>query len=204
LEISLEKTGKRYQRSWIFRNLDWNFHSGQQHAILGPNGSGKSTLLQVVAGYITPTRGSVAYKDSAGKNIPVDRIFGHLSMAAPYLDLPEELNLNEMLSFHTSFKVPLLNAREIIDRLQLSADNHKEIRFFSSGMKQRVKLALAILFESDIILLDEPTSHLDKNSTQWYRDLVQEFSPGRTLIISSNQPEEYDFCPHLLDIRNFK
>lgn len=203
MDIILEKVGKRYNRSWIFRELDFVFRQGSQYAILGPNGSGKSTVLQTIAGYITPTRGKVSY-NAGGKIIPVDSIYKHISMAAPYMELPEELTLSELLSFHSKFKEPLLSTQAIMHRISLEKERDKEVRFFSSGMRQRVKLALAILFQSDIIMLDEPSSHLDKDSTQWYRGLVQEYSANRLLLISSNQPEEYDFCDNRISIEDYK
>ena len=84
MQIILQKLGKRYNRDWIFRGVDFTFESGRSYAITGPNGSGNSTLLQVIAGATVKTEGRVLFID-AGKEIPEEEHFSKLSIAAPYL-----------------------------------------------------------------------------------------------------------------------
>lgn len=207
MHITLLDLGRRYNREWIFRHLDYTFSFGKKYAVLGPNGSGKSTLLKVVSSSLTPSEGQITYHTAANEAIAVDDIFQKLTIAAPYVELIEEFTLREMLAFHFKFK-PLL-AGYTIDRvlevLALGKALDKEIRFFSSGMKQRVKLALACCSASNIVLLDEPTSNLDVAGEAWYLSLVQEtITADRLLIVGSNQEKEYAFCDEHLSILSYK
>lgn len=203
MEIHLEGVGKKFNRTWIFRDLSYQFTSGTAYAILGPNGSGKSTLLQIISGFQSPSDGNLYYK-AGEKRLQSDSFFRHISMAAPYMELPEEFTLDELLRMHAKFRKPLLPIPEMIREMELERHSFKHIRDFSSGMRQRVKLALALFFESEILLLDEPASHLDQNSVDWYVRQAVKWGEGRCLIISSNDPAEYSFCTELIRIEEFK
>src|SRR5688500_20005340 len=103
MEIRLQDLGKRFERTWIFRKLDFNFNAGGKYAILGSNGSGKSTLLQIISAYQTQTEGEISHICN-GKKIPAAGVYNHIGLATPYLDLPEELTLQELLKFHAKLK----------------------------------------------------------------------------------------------------
>jgi ABC-type multidrug transport system ATPase subunit len=203
--IKLNQIGRRFNRDWIFRGIDYTFNGGETYAILGPNGSGKSTLLQVLNGSLSPSAGNINYfyRDAA---IEVEQVFQHLSLAAPYLELIEEFTLNEMIDFHFKFKnhKPEIDKAAIIELLNLPGSTNKLIRYFSSGMKQRLKLALAFCADTAILMLDEPTSNLDTQGVDWYLSLVQQFAKNRLTIICSNQEHEYSFCKHRLSIADYK
>lgn len=203
--IKLDTVGKRFTKEWIFKKLTYTFEPDQTYAILGPNGSGKSTLLQVLSGSVTASAGSISYQ-LAGTDIPVEDIYKHVGYSAPYIQLPEELTLREVLSFHHGFK-PFINDLQIADVLailELEKVADREIRYFSSGMKQRVKLALSILPQSSFVLLDEPATNLDAAGTAWYQKLVGQYKQGRTIIVSSNRPDEYAFCTTHISIADYK
>ncbi|PTQ99799.1 ABC transporter family protein [Mucilaginibacter yixingensis] len=205
LKISLDKIGRRFNREWIFRGVDYHFVSGESYAVLGPNGSGKSTLLQVVNGSLTPSEGKI---DFSLNNQPLDieQVYGQLSLAAPYLEVIEEFTLSEMIDFHFKFKpfLPGFDRQLIIDLLAMEKSRNKAVKYFSSGMKQRLKLALAFCSDTRILMLDEPTSNLDNQGITWYLSLVQKFATNRLLIICSNQEHEYSFCNHQLHITDYK
>lgn len=203
MQIVLEKVSKKFNSSWIFKNVNYTFEEQGNYAILGSNGSGKSTLLQILSGYLSPSRGKVNYLKGNTK-VSVDAIYKYISLATPYMELPEEFTLSEVIDFHSKFKEPLLDAQAFMERIELAQEKNKEIKNFSSGMRQRLKLGLCLLFNSEIILLDEPTTHLDVKAIAWYRALVTEYSQNRCLIISSNQLHEYDFCNNQLQIGDFK
>lgn len=203
MEIILQDIGKKYGRSWIFRRLNYEFFSGNGYAILGSNGSGKSTLLQLISGFFSPSAGNIHYQ-RANRKLPPEEFFRFIGMATPYMELPEELTLQEMLTFHSRFKKPLLPIQEIMERIGLHKEKDKEIKDFSSGMRQRLRLGLAILFDSDIVLLDEPTTHLDVKAISWYQQLLKDHIGNRCLIISSNQPEEYALCTNYLYVEEYK
>src|SRR5438477_4995235 len=173
MKIILENAGKQFARNWIFRKLSLTVSSPQKLAILGPNGSGKSTLLQMMSGYLSPTEGRIQFSLDE-KNIEAENVFQHISISAPYLELIEEFTLKEIVELHFKFKKPVNNfsSEEIISITELDKAKGKVFKYFSSGMKQRAKLALAILSDVQIVLLDEPLSNLDKAAGLWYRKLV--------------------------------
>jgi ABC-type multidrug transport system ATPase subunit len=201
MKITLIDAGKRFNRDWIFRHLRYEFLPRQHYAITGPNGSGKSTLLQVIAGAVAISEGAVQYSDC-----PPDQAYRFLSLSAPYLDLVEEMTAAEFLNFHSAFKpfLPSITLSAILDAVGLVHTEQKQIRFFSSGMKQRLKLAQAIFSDTAIILLDEPCTNLDAEGIALYRGLIREYAASRTVIVSSNDPQEYDFCENRIDIREYK
>lgn len=204
MKIALNNIGRRFNKEWIFRNLSTEFSSGNRYAILGPNGSGKSTLLSVLNGSLTPSEGQISF--SADRDIPVEDIYQKISLAAPYLELVETFTLKEIIDFHFKFKnfASGLDQQSLIAVLGLEKSANKEIKYFSSGMKQRTKLALACCSDTPILFLDEPTSNLDTQGIDWYRNLIERFTPGRLTIIGSNQIHEYDFCDKEIQIADYK
>ncbi len=205
MNITLQNIGRRFNRDWIFRGVDYTFKSGGAYAILGPNGSGKSTLLQVLNASLTPSAGTINYTFQ-GNPIEATEVFTHLSLAAPYLELIEEFTLTEMVDFHFKFKQykPGIDKKELIGLLSLAKSENKLIRYFSSGMKQRLKLILAFCADTPILMLDEPTSNLDIQGVDWYLGLVEQFAHNRLTIICSNQEHEYSFCKERLSISDYK
>jgi ABC-type multidrug transport system ATPase subunit len=201
MKISLQNLGKRFNREWIFRHINYQFISGRSYAITGANGSGKSTLLQLIGGASMVSEGTVLYE-----NIKSENIFKHVSIAAPYLQLVEEMTLYEFLNFHSGLKSWLsdLTTTQIISILELEKAAHKQIRYFSSGMKQRVNLAQAIFSNVPVVLLDEPTTNFDEEGISLYRNLVNNFCKSRLLIVSSNDKQEYNFCDEVLDMKSYK
>jgi len=203
--ILLNNIGRRFNRDWIFRGVNHTFTIGNSYAILGPNGSGKSTLLQVLNGSLSPSEGKISYTFE-GREAPVETIFQQLSLAAPYLELIEEFTLSEMIRFHFKFKTckPGMDTDAIVELLGMPAHRNKLIKYFSSGMKQRLKLALAFCSDTPILMLDEPTSNLDTQGVDWYLSLVEQYAKNRLTIICSNQEHEYSFCVERLKISDYK
>lgn len=200
MQIIVKDLGKRFERQWVFRGLSLSIYSGTRLAILGANGSGKSTLLKILAGWLNPTEGSVIYLLNDKPLADPGDVFSHLTLAAPYLELIEEFTLAEMIDFHFRFKKPLpgLSSSDILQESGLKDKSQRQIRHFSSGMKQRVKLVLALLSDAPLVLLDEPCSNLDLEATRWYRRLIDEYTAARTIVVFSNHAdEEYDFCDEI-------
>lgn len=197
MKISLSDIGKRFNRDWIFRQLNFEFQPGTAVAITGTNGSGKSTLLQIIAGATVASEGTVSY-ELARKAIPGEEIFKKISFSAPYLELIEEMTAEEFLRFHHQFKpfIKGLAQREILQKVGLAGAAKKQIRYFSSGMKQRLRLAQAIFSDSSCLFLDEPCSNLDAEGIDKYHQLISDFNHGRLIIVCSNDPQEYSFCEH--------
>ncbi len=205
MQIKLTNTGKRYNREWIFRHVDYEFLPQKRYAITGPNGSGKSTLLQVVAGAVLHSEGTIDYFNSK-LNSTILPINAHkaFSFAAPYLEMIEELSALEMLNFHATFKPFVKPVLEILEEVNLEKSAHKQIRYFSSGMKQRLKLAQAFFSATNVLLLDEPTTNLDAEGIALYKRLIKNYANEKMLVISSNDMQEYDFCENVISIVDYK
>ncbi len=205
MKIELVNLGKKYRNEWIFKNVNLIFETTKNYTFVGPNGSGKSTLLQVISGVLPQSEGKVIYSVD-NQEVSIDLIYKKIVMAAPYLELIEELSLLEAVKFHQKFK-PFKNnltPHQFLDAIQLAPHQHKPIKNFSSGMKQRLKLGFAFHSDSTILLLDEPTSNLDKTGIDWYLENIEKHSEDRLLLICSNQAHEYSFCKNIININDYK
>jgi ABC-type multidrug transport system ATPase subunit len=206
LIIEVNQLAKRYNREWIFKNFTHTFRSGQTYAITGPNGSGKSTLLQVLWGQLPQSDGKISYRVGS-KTVLADEIFRHIVVAAPYMDLIEELTLTEHLNFHFKLRKPRAGYTigSIIEKLYMSDSQHKPISNFSSGMKQRVKLGLAFFTDANAIFLDEPGTNLDETAFAWYHENLANPELKNSLIfIASNQKSEYSEKAALISLAGYK
>jgi ABC-type multidrug transport system ATPase subunit len=205
MKISLSNLGKRYNREWIFRHLQFDFDSNQRYAITGSNGSGKSTLMQILAGLIHHNEGTIHHILN-GEKITAEKVYQFISFTAPYVDMPDEFSFEELLLFHFQFKriVDGKTVNELIELSGLKKSAHKQIRFYSSGMKQRARLVLSLFSDTPLLLLDEPCTNLDASGIKWYHDLLSAVSNKRLLVISSNDPKEYVTCGQILSIEDFK
>jgi ABC-type multidrug transport system ATPase subunit len=214
MTICLSDAGKRFNRDWIFRHFNYTFEAGQSYAITGANGSGKSTLLQALSGGMYINEGNLKYEAGSRKSetggqkseIPIEKIYNHVSICAPYLEVIEEMTLREFLLFHQGFKPFLagVSIDSIITRLGLEKAIHKQIRFYSSGMKQRVKLAQCIFSDTAIVLLDEPCTNLDTTGIELYHSLINDYCKDRLVVVSSNDEVEYRFCGERINMGDYK
>lgn len=206
MQIEAHGLGRRYGRQWIFKSLSHDFRPGTATAVLGPNGAGKSTLLSILAGQLLPTAGELTYA-LGGRPLPVAEVPRHLAYCAPYLELPEDFTLLELLAFHTRLKPlrPGLTPAGLVELMYLQKARHQPVREFSSGMKQRLKLGLALYAAAPLLLLDEPTTNLDATGAAWYQEHVARVrDAGRLVIVSSNVPAEYAFCEAQVLITDFQ
>ncbi len=204
--ILIKNLGKKFNREWIFRGIDFEILPKQKLVILGGNGSGKSTLLQVLSGFVSPNEGELIYSVN-GVSVESEKIKDHISFASPYIQLIEDFTLSEMVEHAKFFKAfrDNLSVKEFMEGVDLSSSKNKAIKQFSSGMKQRLKLGLAILADTPVVLLDEPVSNLDKNAIAWYKELITQHTKDRTVIVCSNAiADEYFFCERELDVMDFK
>ncbi|MBS1946770.1 MAG: ATP-binding cassette domain-containing protein [Bacteroidetes bacterium] len=220
MKITLIDVGKRFNRDWIFRHIHYEFTNGNSYAIIGPNGSGKSTLLQVIAGAVAESEGKLSYEPTVpGLRFPVadqkpaennilqtEHFYQYISIAAPYLEVIEEMTFAEFLHFHQAFKPFLtgMDIRNIISAVGLEKAAGKQIRYYSSGMKQRVKLAQAFFSGTPIVLLDEPCTNLDMDGIVLYHQLIEKYCSNRILIVSSNDEQEFGFCTERISISDYK
>jgi ABC-type multidrug transport system ATPase subunit len=205
MRITLSDAGKRFNRDWIFRHITYNFLPAETYAITGPNGSGKSTLLQLLSGSMEISEGSIGWEIN-NKKVDKESIYKSVSIAAPYLEVIEEMTATEFLTFHHQFKslLPAISVDEIIEIIDLKKAANKQIRYYSSGMKQRIKLAQAIFSDVPLLLLDEPCTNLDASGYELYNRLIETYCKGKTIVVSSNDINEYNFCKNRITIMDYK
>jgi len=206
IDIKLSGAGKKFGREWIFRKVNLDIAAGQKIAILGLNGSGKSTLLQALTGYLTLNEGELTYSINQEK-IEDEKLYSYISLASPYLELVEDFTLKEQIE-HTAFYKAFLNnltTEQIVELSGLTAHKDKYIKLFSSGMKQRLKLTLAILADAPILFLDEPTTNLDATVIDWYKNMIANYALDKTIVVCSNSiKDEYSFCDKVITMEDFK
>lgn len=205
MRVEVKDLGKKFIKEWIFRHLNTTFENKSAYAITGPNGSGKSTFIQAIAGFIPTNEGTVEYFKE-DKLVPEDEVFKTLDIITPYLELIEEFTLDEFLNFHFKFKQLKsgYSINDFVEKVYLQDNRNKQIKNYSSGMKQRLKLALGFFSTSEICFLDEPTTNLDEQGIQWYLENVKLLKGEKLLFISSNQKQEYNFCDKVIHIADYK
>lgn len=201
MKVVLDSISKRYAYSWIIRDFSYHFEEGGFYGIAGPNGSGKSTLMKILSTYLPATKGKQTYT-LQGEVLSTETVYQHISLVAPYTDVIQEFSLKELFEFHASFKAWRKNITydEFKDIVQLPAQKGKQIQYYSSGMNQRVQLALGILSDTQLLLLDEPTSYLDDKAKQWAYDLLEKHLEARTVILASNDQGDFDLCNHIIQV----
>lgn len=200
MEIILEDIGKRFTTGWVFRGISQTINSGEHLAITGLNGSGKSTLLQIISGYLTATAGTVTY-NKAGSKIKRDNIFKHLAISAAYSELDEELSALELFRHFKHFKKFLVeDENEFLELVDLKKEKDKQVVYYSSGMKQRLNLGLALVMDVPLLLLDEPTSFLDGMKKGWFHEVLAQYGKGKTVVIASNDEGDIRSCGKQVDM----
>jgi ABC-type multidrug transport system ATPase subunit len=206
MEILAQEVGKKFGTEWIIKNFNYRFTSTQPCAILGGNGSGKSTLLKMLAGFMQAGKGKIIYAQN-NKEVDAANVYQLISYAAPYLELVEEFTCSESIQFQQKFK-PFINEASAIEVLELSGLQHaanKALKVFSSGMKQRLKLTLAIMADCPVLMLDEPCSNLDAKAIDWYQMMLETYAKNKLMIICSNHLHyEYQHCAAQINTEAFK
>lgn len=195
MDLSIQKLTKAFNQKLVFQDLTFTIQSGSRFAITGPNGSGKSTLLKILSGGLLPSGGNIMYS-IAGRDITEDILYRFVHFVAPYNTIIEELTLPEVFQLHRN--LGLLSSykdyKEWISGLEYPFQSGRQVKTFSSGMKQRVKLGLTLLDDRPLILLDEPGSNLDAQGKEWFYSLLNRLTPSQTLVIASNDQAEIAAC----------
>lgn len=206
ITINVSNAGKKFGREWIFRKVDLEIKPAEKVVIMGLNGSGKSTLLQAMTGYLTLNEGAICYTDNQQK-MEDEQLYKFISLASPYLELVEDFTLQEQIN-HAHIYKPFFNNLSIAQVVELSglaAHKDKFIKQFSSGMRQRLKLTLAILADAPILFLDEPTTNLDATVIDWYKNMIATYAMHKTIVVCSNSiKDEYGFCDRVITMEDFK
>ena len=208
ININIENLSKRVSASeLLFRNMGFNAIEGDTIAITGPNGSGKSTLLKILAGVMKPTDGVINI-NIQNKNININNFYNYFGYVAPYLNLYEEFNPIEHL--RVICKMRNINfaedmAMDYLSKFNLQEHYLKPIKAFSSGMKQRMKMIIAIFNNPSILFLDEPYSNLDEEGILNFEHIIRDFhNNGNVIFIASNDEREIALANKKVNILNYR
>ncbi len=200
---------KYFSHRLIFENLNFSLTSGSSVGITGRNGSGKSTLIKVISGIIMPSKGEFEFSINSAE-IKQENFYKHIGLMSPYLNLYDELSGFENLEFFmnlksdrsTSEKTERINfLLESVGLFKRKKDLYKN---YSSGMKQRLKLAFALLNEPQLLLLDEPCSNLDKDGVEIVYKFAQYQRKNGMLIVATNEESDLTLCDSLVNIEDYK
>lgn len=196
LTIHCEDVGKKFRNEVLYKHFTYTFKQPNTYAILGPNASGKSTLLKIISGVLAPTKGKVLFNQEPS--------YQNVSFCSPELDLLEDYTVEELFNFHFQLKTPKIPIDKQIKQANLHPYLTKKYSELSSGLRNKVKLALSIFTQADALLLDEPCTNFDVNNTEWYRTMIREYTTNQLVIVASNQPQEYDFCQEKIHLQTYK
>ena len=206
MNIELKEVSKRYGPQWILKNINYKLSSNFVYGIRGANGSGKSTLLKMISGFLSPSLGQISYSDSENSEISRDEIYKKCSFWGPHVDLYGKLTVDEMINYYFTFKGMRnsLSKEEFLDIMNLPVSRTRRVDSLSSGQVQRLGLAMTILCDSELLLLDEPGSYLDIHALEWFSRLIKSNSKNRLIVIASNEENDLALSEVFLQIEDFK
>jgi heme ABC exporter ATP-binding subunit CcmA len=200
--LNVSGIGKHYGETLLFKNISFQLNRGDVLAVAGWNGSGKSTLLRIIAGLVRPSAGQVEMLFNS-EPVPRESRRRFVGMVAPALSLYDELTGLENMEFFCRVRGIACNRRdclEIIDRLGLTAHATKMYRDYSSGMKQRLKLAQALLHKPPLLLLDEPACNLDSLGIKVVEEIISNQGQLGMTVIASNEEREVGYAGKVINL----
>jgi len=193
LKIVAEKISKHFNRHYLFKDLSFKVEQGECLAVLGANGSGKTTLIKILCALQRPSSGKIHYENN---NIGIKRedIYSHIGLVSPYLELYDELTAGENLEFFADIKgidkKERKHVAEICERFNIADKMKVRVKAYSSGMKQRLKYALALMGEPRALFIDEPRTNLDEDGIGTVYDLLESYKKNNVLIIATNEKQD--------------
>ncbi len=191
--VEAKGLGKKFGRRWVFRNVEFSLGQGDALLVVGPNGSGKSTLLKVVAGLVPPSAGSVQIDGDPRLT---------LGYAALDLNLYPHLSACEHLELAAELKGCDARADELLDKVGLIEAKDKYASNMSTGMRMRLKLALAIQSDPDVLLLDEPGASLDESGRELVKTICREHQQRGALIVATNDQRERELGNLMIELKS--
>jgi len=207
ITIEINNLNKQYKNIIAVKNLSFKINKGEIIGLLGPNGSGKSTTLGMLLGLIKPTSGTVIIN---GKNIENNRtsILEKMNFISPYIELPKKLTIEENLEVYgRMYGVKNLESKifKLMEQLNLTEFKKRKTGELSSGQKNRVSLAKALINDPEILLLDEPTASLDPDVGDYVRTFIESYASkkGATILLASHNMNEVErLCDEVMMMKN--
>jgi heme exporter protein A len=200
--LHVDELRKDFNRKTVFSNISFEIASGQSLAITGRNGSGKSTLVKILSGVLSPTSGNVLL-ECDGSEIPLTERYECIGFVSPYLQLYDEFSALENLHHCMSLRgrdYPAARGDSLLGIVGLLSRKNDTVRTYSSGMKQRLKYAFALLHEPQILMLDEPTANLDSEGIAMVRAVMKTQTEKGILIIATNDDDDLRFVDSSMSV----
>ncbi|QXL47303.1 ABC transporter ATP-binding protein [Lactobacillus johnsonii] len=186
--LTTKELGKNFKHKRVLDQINLNVPTGKIYCIMGPNGAGKSTLLKIISGIEKPTEGVITFKGKDWKREDLKVIGSLIEEPGLFDNLTVEENIKLKLKLH---RVENKNQEQILDTLGFGDHNQEKVKGFSTGMRQRLGIALAFMGNPDLVILDEPTNGLDTFGIHELRELLMlEKKQGKTIIIASHMLSE--------------
>lgn len=203
ISITANGLSKEFNRCTIFKDVSFSLSLPASLSITGKNGAGKSTLLKILTGVLSSTYGSITYSVNENQ-IEIEEFKHHIGFVAPYLNLYDEFtaleNLQILSRIRTATHLENEKIKELLTLVGLWNRRDDIVGTFSSGMKQRLKYAFAVLHHPAVLILDEPTSNLDGEGIEVIRQIIREQKKTGILIIATNDKEEAHWCTQQVQV----
>ena len=207
LAIEINNLNKSFGNILAVKNINFKINKGTIIGLLGPNGCGKSTTIGMMLGLIKPTSGTVVIN---GQNIENNRtnLLEKMNFISPYIELPKKLTVEENLKVYGRlYGVKNLESKisELMEKLNLTQFKKRKTGELSSGQKNRVSLAKALVNDPEILLLDEPTASLDPDVSDYIRTFIEDFASkkGTTILLASHNMNEVErLCHEVMMMKN--
>jgi len=205
--LTIERIGHRFGRRVLFRSVTLSVSGGEMLAVIGPNGAGKSTLLKILGGLLRPVAGTVTLSVQ-GRTLSREQIPFQVGFMAPYVGVYEDLTAHENLQFVASVRGMSRSEdriREVLEAVQISSRARERVRTYSSGMKQRLRIAIAVLADPPVLLFDEPTVNLDAPGRALCAGILADARKrGRVVVVASNVMEDYQGANQVLCVSDYR
>jgi heme exporter protein A len=206
IQLRIRELKKTFNNRLVFNKLSFELNSGDRFVITGKNGSGKSTLIKILAGVLTETSGKLEYFVN-DKKVDRENYYQVVGLVSPYLVLYDEFTAFENLSLFSKIRGMKISdevINEILKRVGLFERRNDLVRTYSSGMKQRMKYASAILHDPLVLLLDEPTSNLDQDGKNFVDELIFNFRKDGIVIVATNETQDFKYGDKIINLDDFK
>lgn len=202
MKFSAQSISKSFNFRQVLKNISFEITSRQSLALTGHNGSGKTTLLRILTKLLRPDQGKIILEKN-GSVIKADLYKNHFSLVGPYLQLYEELTAFENLAFLArlkNIKDADQDIYKLLEQIGLKGRAHDQVKTYSSGMKQRLKYAFALLPEPDILFLDEPTSNLDREGIETVYSIMEAQKKSKILIYATNDEADLKLADRIIKV----
>ncbi len=200
ISIKANRLSKKFNKLTVFSDLKFSVSTAGSLAVTGDNGSGKSTLLEIIAGIIKPTSGEMLYIKNSNETV-VSEIQPGIGFSSLKINPYAELTALENIQFAYKYNINEYknndfeeSAKSFLDKFSLYNDRNKIVKYYSSGMKQRLRIIFALMHDPHVIILDEPGSNLDNSGKDAVYSYMESVKDKKLIIIATNDKNEADFC----------